>query len=519
VTATRPQRGLSRRQFLPAAAGVTVAGVAGLIGYELPHGAHGNGQSASSGGSASSGASTSSSAPATTSPAARSFITRPDLHPPSVTLTRVGSGASASMSPRFIFLAPTNDVPGGPAQQGLMVLDRDGRLVWFAPVTSGKPFDLNAQFDHGRPVLTWWAGEVTGAHGLGTGEVADSAYRTIGSVHAGGGLMTDLHELTLTANGTALITAYETTTTDLSSLGGPRQGRTFVGHAQEIDLATGKVLFDWNSLQHVGVGESYQPLPQHGDSYDYFHINSVAECDDGNLLISGRNTWAVYKVDRSTGRVLWRLNGKRSDFSLAATARFSWQHDARPHGTSAISVFDNAGPKQATPSRGVLLSVDEGSKRVELTQAYVHPAAFLVDTQGNMQRLPDGRVFVGWGDQPYFSEFAADGSQLLDGQLPFGVRSYRAFTADWVGHPADLPRVVAQANPAGGFVVYASWNGATEVSRWAVLAGADRSSLSQVGSQPWTGFETAIAVNSTGPYFRVVALDTGGNELGRSEIT
>ena len=180
-------------------------------------------------------------------------------------------------------------------------------------------------------------------------------------------------------------------------------------------------------------------------------------------------------------------------------------------------MFDNA-VGQEPRSRGLLLSVDEDAKVVALTQDFVHPAGFVAETLGSAQLLEDGRVFVGWGDQPYLSEFSPEGALLLDGQLPFGVRSYRAFTVDWVGHPVDPPAVAAHANPAGGFVVYASWNGATQIANWRVEAGASKASLRPVGSQQWTGFETAIAINSEGPYFRAVALDADGQELGRSEI-
>ena len=234
--------------------------------------------------------------------------------------------------------------------------------------------------------------------------------------------------------------------------------------------------------------------------------------------MSARNTCAIYKVDRSTGKVLWRLNGKRSDFSVSSAARFWWQHDARAHGTSVITVFDNAGVDKEKQSRGLVLSVNESAKRVDLTRAFLHPAGFIAGTLGNVQLLRDGGAFVGWGSQSYFSQFAPDGTLILDGQLPVGVRSYRAYLADWVGRPADGPRVVAQSNPAGGFVVHASWNGATEVARWTVLAGHDGSSLSAVGSQAWTGLETAIEVNSEGPAFCAVALDATGREIGRSPV-
>lgn len=376
--------------------------------------------------------------------------------------------------------------------------------------------DFNAQSYDGNPVLTWWQGRLEAAHGYGTGEIADNTHRTIKTIRVGNGLQADLHELALTSAGTALITAYETTTGDLSSQGGPRNGKLFVGHAQEIELQTGKVIFDWDCAEFVPISESHELVNPKG-TYDYFHINSVAETDDGNLLISGRNTCALYKVDRSTGKILWRLNGKRSDFTLDPAARFYWQHHAQPHGSSTITLFDNAVRKERQ-SRGLVLSLNIAAMHVRLEHAYLHPAGLNSTALGSVELQPDGRVFVGWGDQPYFSEFAPDGTLLLDGQLPIGVRSYRAFVRDWVGHPTGQPKILARANPAGGFVVYASWNGATEIDRWTILAGADKTKLAPVGSQEWTGFETAIVVNSGGPSFAAPALDKNGHELGRSAI-
>jgi hypothetical protein len=512
--APRPAPTLSRRQFLPRAAAAAVGLVAaGAVGYELPH-RSGSGRRSSP---AASDDASSAAPPTATAASSRvqTFLTRPDLRPPAVRVTQLGSQPAPGSTPRFILLAPMNAVPASDPQQGLMMLDRQGRLVWFAP--SGDPrFNLDVQSYAGKPVLTWWQGSVSNAHGNGVGEVGDDAYHPIQVIRAGHGLQTDLHDLQLTARGTALITAYETTTTDLSSIGGSSKGQVFIGHVQEVDLTTGRVLLDWNSLDHVGIGESLQPAPHTGQGYDYFHLNSVAEMDDGHLLISARNTCTLYKVDRSTGQILWRLGGARSDFSVSSAARFWWQHDARPHGSSVISVFDNAGPDKAKQSRGVVLSIKR--KRVELTRAFLHPAGFIAGTLGNVQLLRDGGAFVGWGSQSYFSQYAPDGTLILDGQLPVGVRSYRAYLADWIGQPADGPRIVAQANPAGGFAIHASWNGATEIARWTVLAGPNGSSLSAVGSQAWTGFETAIEINSEGPAFCAVALDARGRELGRSPV-
>jgi outer membrane protein assembly factor BamB len=501
-----PRRGLSRRQFLYGAGGLVGLGLAGLGGYESP----------SNGALAGPGTET---GPA--SPEVYRFVTAPELRAQVVNITHYLPSASQDSSPRFIFLAPKAYYGPAPGQPGPMIVDRNGRLVWFNPVNT-VAFDLNVQSLDGRPVLTWWQGLVNDGYGRGTAQIAGTSYDITRTAGAGDGLLADLHEFNLTSSGTALLTAYEVATADLSAIGGSRNGTVLAGHAQEVDLRTGKVLFDWRSLDHVGVDESYKPTAAQGGevgAYDYFHINSVAETADGNLLISARNTWTVYKVDRGTGQVLWRLNGKRSDFTMGTAAHFYWQHDAREV-NGGVTLFDNNGtaPSMEKQSRALVLSVDTRAMHVDLAHAYVLPARFLSATQGSTQLLADGRVFVGWGSQPYFSEFAPDGTLLLEGQLPLNIQSYRAHTHDWSGVPAGVPSVAVLTNPAGGVFVYVSWNGATEIFAWTVLAGEHPSRLEPVGWQRWGGFETAVAVNSAGPYFAAVAVDKTGKHLGRSAI-
>ena len=353
----------------------------------------------------------------------------------------------------------------------------------------------------------------------GTSYIADSSYRVIATVKAGNGAQTDLHDFKLTPQGTALVTAHRKVPADLSALGGPAKGAVLTSIAQEIDVATGQVLVEWDSIKHVPLTESEQPL-QGGTAdtpYDYFHINSIALAPDGDLLISSRNTWTVYKVGRRSGAIRWRLGGKKSDFTAGPGAAFSWQHDARMPGPDLLTLFDNASaPPEEKRSRALVLGLDTKAMRVTPKRAFTHPAGLLADNQGSMQLLPDGRAFVGWGAQPYFSEFAANGELLLNGQFPLNDQSYRAFTASWSGHPPGRPAVVVLPNPARGSAVHVSWNGATEVETWAVLAGKNPSALAAAGSQPRGGFETVISVNSEGPYFAVTAHDASGRQLGRS---
>ncbi|MGH2844077.1 MAG: arylsulfotransferase family protein [Solirubrobacteraceae bacterium] len=519
-----PARGISRRQFTARAAGALVAlGAAGAAGYEINaadgtvtvDNPYAKRAEPDEGSNARLGP-----APGTPGSGLERFVTRPDLLPPHINLNELAAaGTPPQSSPRFIALTPVSDGNFDGSQRGPMLIDRRGRLVWFQPI-NGSAFDFNIQSYRGRPTLTWWQGTVVQGHGIGTAIFADDRYRTIASIPSRNGVPIDIHELTLTPQGTALVSSFPVADTDLTAVGGEGNGQVLAGHALEIDVRTGKVLFDWNSLDHVGIEESYAPYTGTRVPYDYFHLNSISPTEDGNLLISARHTWCIYKISRSTGAVIWRMNGKRSDFQLAPDARFSWQHDARQRG-SQMTVFDNAnhnGNPVAQGSRALLLNVAERARRVTLERAYQDPARFSSQAEGNVQMLPGGNVFVAWGFQPYLSEFASDGKLLSSGQFQSAARSYRAFLVDWVGHPGGRPAVVATANPVGGFVVYASWNGATEIDHWTVLAGPNPQSLEPVGAQPWSGFETAIAVNTNGPLFVAVAYDRNGTELGRSEV-
>ena len=507
--------GLTRRQLLPlAGGGVAALAVAGFVGYEL----HPDAKPA-----APAPKPKPTTKPATTTPTIaleKPFVSRPDLSPPTVRITQLASGSADESTPRFIALAPDYVIQNTtPWQQGLMLVDRLGRLVWFKPAAPGqKPFDLKVQTYQGKPVLTWWEGVLVADFGSGKAQIADQTFNTIKTVSGANGLPMDLHEFTITSSGAGLSTAYHETTTDLTAVKGAKRGRIINCYAQVLDLATGKATFDWNALEHVAIQESYKPVPASGKNlWDYIHVNSLQMLPDGSILISARNTWAVYKVNGKTGEIIWRMGGKKSDFQIEPAAQFAWQHHALMSSDTEMTVFDNATTK-TPPSRGLLLSVDQSAMTVSLTQEFTAPTGFYAGTLGSVQTLPNGNVFVGWGTQPYFTEFASDGKQLLFGQLPLGTRSYRAFLVDWVGAPADKPAIVAKAYAAGGWQIYVSWNGATEIDSWRIDAGPTAQSLKPVGTSPWTGFETEIVVDAVGPSFQAVALDSNGKELGSSAV-
>ena len=285
-----------------------------------------------------------------------------------------------------------------------------------------------------------------------------------------------------------------------------------------MDIETGKVLFEWHSLEHVGIDESYVQPPQNpAYPHDYFHINSIDVDHDGNLLVSARNTWSVYKIDRESGEILWRLGGKKSDFEMGEGTRTAFQHDARRNQDGTISIFDNgAHPKVHEESRGILVELHEKEMSATLVRAYSLPQKLLATSQGNVQLLPEGNVFIGWGSAPFVSEFSYDGEPLLNGRFPPDGESYRAFRFPWSGHPFGDPALAGERLSDEKVKLYASWNGATAVESWEVLAGRRPGQLESLGSVPRNGFETAMLAQTSHSYLVVRAKDRLGQALGTS---
>jgi hypothetical protein len=425
------------------------------------------------------------------------FRSRPDLRPPLVRVLRPADGTARG----YLFIAPKRQA----AQAGPMILDDRGRLVYFRPLDTRGVTDFRVQRYRGRPVLTWWRARPNSAtHGQAFYTIVGTRYRTIAGVRAARGAIADPHELLLTPRGTALITTFRRIV---------RGGRRIAdGGVQELDLRTGRVLLDWRSSRRVALAESYSRPPRDPEkTYDFFHVNSIDVDVDGNLLVSARNTHAVYKINRHTGAILWRLGGKRSDFALGRHVRFAWQHDARRHEDGTISIFDNgAAPRLHRQSRVIFVRLDVHRMRARLVRYIVHRPPRLAINQGNAQLLPRRHVLVGWGHSPYVTEYDARGRILLDLRFGHGADSYRAYRYGWIGRPATRPAVAIYRGR-----VYVSWNGATEVARWQILAGRDRSRLRAFRTIRKRGFETALPAPAT-PWLAVRALDRKGRTLGTS---
>jgi hypothetical protein len=444
-----------------------------------------------------------------------SFGSVPSIHPPTIAVTTPAADPSLG----DVFLTPA----GGASQAGPMIVNPAGQMVWFSPSPTGsQAADLRVQQYLGHPVLTYWQGRVALGHGLGSGIIDDQSYHEIAHVNAGNGLAMDLHDFALEPGGVALITVYEPVYMDLKPFGGASNGVIDDCVVQEIDVRTGLVMFEWHALGHVPLSASYsKPWAGPGLAvWDWFHINSIDLEPSQNLLISSRSTWAVYDIGHSYGEVLWTLGGRHSSFALGPNVRFAWQHDATRLADGSIEIFDNEDtPKIGAQSRAIDVALNFATHTATLAHVYVDPGQVVLSpSQGDVQQLANTDWLVGWGQIGLVSEFSLQGALTFQLNLPAPVESYRAYRFPWSAQPATPPVIAAsRATGSATTAIAASWNGATGVVSWQVLAGSSASALAAVGTPvASSGFETAISAPTSAAYVAVQALGAGGAVLATS---
>jgi len=441
------------------------------------------------------------------------FASAPQLFPANLRVTKRPSRAEGG----DLFVAPQ----AGPVQYGPEILGPYGGLIWFKTVPKNdSATDFRAQTYRGKPVLTWWQGTVNGGVGIGEDEIYNSSYQPVATVTGTNGIRSDLHEFQLTSANTALVTGYFPVFVDASGIkNGSKHELVYDSVAQEIDIPTGLVLWQWDSLDHAPLTDSYQPAPTTGGHpWDYFHINSIQQAPDGSIVISSRNDWAVYDVSHQTDATNWTLNGKGSSFKMGPNTAFAFQHDARLQANGDITIFDDgAGPPIVHKrSRGITLKLDTVHHTATLVRQDEHQPGLLAEFEGSVQPQANGDVMVGWGGQPYLTEFNSSGRPVFDARFVGANSSYRAYRFPWTGTPKTKPSAAAHVSGATT-TVYASWDGATAVARWRVLGGASATSLTLVGSAAKGAFETAIRVGGHEAYVATEALDAHGHVLGTSK--
>jgi hypothetical protein len=471
----------------------------------------------------------------------------------------------------LVFLSPRGFRVPNPA---VTILDNHGQLIWSHNV-QGQAYNLKVQEYKGEKVLTYWVGDdAVGGHGEGYFYVLNNKYEEIARIRGVNDLRADLHELTITPEGTAIVTFYQ-----IYPLHQPGVFRikdtVYISDClfQEFDIATQKLVFEWRASDHHHLNESYAKIGTDGltmeHPFDWYHINSVQKDDLGNYLVSARFTSTITYVNGRTGAIIWVLGGKRSSFtdlSNGLATNMQYQHLARlaplttfpslmakeiaEHGKEIhkdgttrqlLTLFDNGIPPR--PARGLILELtyptpgvtSDKPSTAKLIKAYEHPLHIDSTSQGSLQidhsnltATSDPHILLGFGWQGTWTEYLADGTLLCDSRIVVEaamqspgkgyVQSYSVLKFPWQALPYYPPHAVPGADKRS---VYVSWNGATGIYAWR---------LSLLINEQWQvhrkqrkdGFETGISLpdgfdRNAIRYVMVEALDEQRNVLGKTE--
>jgi hypothetical protein len=471
----------------------------------------------------------------------------------------------------YIFLSPRGQRVPNPA---VTILDNHGRLIWSKHV-QGQAYNLKVQEYKGEKVLTYWVGDdAVGGHGEGYFYVLNTKYEEIARVRGVNDLRADLHEFTITPEGTAIVTFYQ-----IYPLNQPGVFRikdtVYISDClfQEFDIASQKLIFEWRASDHHHLNESYALIGTDGYTtehpFDWYHINSVQKDDLGNYLVSARFTSSITYVNGRTGEIIWVLGGKRNSFtdlSNGQATNMQYQHLARfaplttfpslmakeiaDHGKEIhkdgitkqlLTLFDNGIPPR--PARGLILELTYPTPgtttntplTAKVIKAYEHPLHIDSTSQGSLQLVhsnltvsSDPHILLGFGWQGTWTEYLANGTLLCDSRIVVQsamqspgkgyVQSYSVLKFPWQALPHYPPVAVPGKDKSSVFV---SWNGATDVYAWR---------LSFLIDETWQihrnelrkGFETEISLLDTFSkplrYIIVEALDENDKVLGKTEV-
>jgi hypothetical protein len=319
-------------------------------------------------------------------------------------------------------------VPGGTSTDFLGIFDNNGVPVWWYEDTD-SPLDAKL-LPNGN--LAWFSPTgVSVDEGEAVREVRldGSTVRTVDTV----GSPADFHDVQLLPNGNYLLARYfRTHGVDLSSCGGSPNGMMIDNEIQEV-TPDGSLVWSWNARDHIPLSE-LSPRWSHlcsGDAIDAYHWNSV-EADGDDVVVSFRHLDAVYRIDRPTGEIVWKLGGTSTSKSLtilddpeaADDGVMAGQHDARVLADGTVALLDN-GTRSNRPPRAVRYEINEDAKTATLVEDVRDPDAPTSLCCGSVRKMPGGNWVASWGNRPYVTELTPAGERVFRLNFTQGLFSYR----------------------------------------------------------------------------------------------
>ena len=372
----------------------------------------------------------------------------------------------------------------------LLILDNQGEPVYYQKVPETYYVTDFKLLPNGQ--LAYW---MANAYHL-----LDDHYNEVFTVTAKNGFIgpIDPHELQLLLpNGNYLYMISFDRIVDMSQIvpGGNPQAIVTGLVIQEQD-PDDNVVFQWNSFDHIPISDTIQALTM--PIIDYMHGNALELDRDGNILLSSRHLNEITKIDHQTGEIIWRLGGKKNEFTISSPfiaddPHFYLQHDIRRLANGNISLFDNHNDHPPLNSRGAEYYLNESDKIALLVDQYRNTPDLFTPFAGNYQHLSNGNTAIGWGGHQgiNYTEVQPNGEKAFELALPAGYVTYREFRFPWHGFPTWMPDLVLQPGNDALTLTF-SWNGATEISRFAVYGGNSLPPTTLLGEPQKGGFETSL---------------------------
>ena len=287
---------------------------------------------------------------------------------------------------------------------------------------------------------------------------------------------------------------------------------------QELAVPSARVLFEWRSLDHVKLTESYSKV---APAFDFFHVNSIDVDADGNLLVSARNTWTVYKIDRAhrQGDLAARRQEERLRDGAGHAVRLAARRPARRRRERDDALRQRRRPAGASRSRaGSRSSLDLGEEARDARPPVRPPAEDARPRASAASRRSRTATSSSAGAPSRTSPSTRPaGAVLLDAKLPHGGQNYRTLRFPWMRVPAERPRLAARSTAVRDAALRDAGTARPAFTPGRCSPGARPTSLTpRDAPRPGPGSRRGSTSRRAHRYAAVVALDAGGKPLGRS---
>jgi hypothetical protein len=277
-----------------------------------------------------------------------------------------------------------------------LVLNKYGKVVYFKQYAEGR-FSGGLQLQ-ANGLLSYYFNEKF--------YLMDSTFKVVDSVNCKNGLKQDAHELLVLENGEFLMIGYEIIEMDLSNYNyfnknksaGSAKAKVKCDVVQALDRNK-NVVFEWHGKDYYDFDDVDPYYLNSPNDVDWLHFNALEHDNDGNILVSVKNLNEITKVDKRTGKILWRLGGMKNQFTfLNDSNMFKGQHDIRRIKNGNITLFDNGyRSKPVHPEGAKEYKLNEQKLEAELVWQYINNPGIESEGYGSVQRLPNENTLINYG--------------------------------------------------------------------------------------------------------------------------